>query len=152
MGTKLGSLTSWEEHRLSLFENRLLRRIFGPKRVEVTGDKRKMHNEKLHNLHSTPNSIIMTKSFGITTDYDLEDPVRFPVGPRFFSSPQCPYWFWGSPSSLSSEYRGLFPRESSDHSPPSKAEVKNGGAIPPLPVHLQGIVLNYFSTWTNFIF
>jgi len=39
-----------DEHRLRVFENRVLRRIFGPKREEVTGDWRKMHNEELHNL------------------------------------------------------------------------------------------------------
>jgi hypothetical protein len=45
MGVKLASLTLWEEHRL-----RVLRRIFGPKRDEVTGGCRKLHNEELHNL------------------------------------------------------------------------------------------------------
>jgi hypothetical protein len=38
-----------EEHRLKVFENRVLRRIFGPKRDEVTGGLRKLHNEELHN-------------------------------------------------------------------------------------------------------
>jgi hypothetical protein len=37
-----------------VFENRVLRRIFGPKRGEVTGDWRKLHNEELHNLYSSP--------------------------------------------------------------------------------------------------
>jgi hypothetical protein len=49
MGVKLG-LTLREEHRLRVFENRVLRRIFGPKRNEVTGEWRKWHNEELHNL------------------------------------------------------------------------------------------------------
>jgi hypothetical protein len=44
------SLTLREEHRLRVFENRVLRRIFGPKRDEVTGGWRKLHNEELHNL------------------------------------------------------------------------------------------------------
>jgi hypothetical protein len=44
-----------------VFENRVLRRIFGPKR-EVTGDWRKLHNEELHNLYSSPNIIRMIKS------------------------------------------------------------------------------------------
>jgi hypothetical protein len=42
-----------EEHRLRVFENRVLRRIFGPKRDEVTGEWRKLHNEELHNLYSS---------------------------------------------------------------------------------------------------
>jgi hypothetical protein len=45
-----------------VFENRVLRRIFGPKRDEVTGDWRKLHNEELHNLYSSPNIIRMIKS------------------------------------------------------------------------------------------
>jgi hypothetical protein len=40
-----------------VFENRVLKRIFGPKRDEVTGDRRKLHNEELHNFHSSPNKI-----------------------------------------------------------------------------------------------
>jgi hypothetical protein len=50
-GFQMWSLTLREEHRLSVFENRVLRRIFGPKRDEVTGDWRKLHSEELHNLH-----------------------------------------------------------------------------------------------------
>jgi hypothetical protein len=46
-GCEAWSLTSREEHRLRVFENRVLRRIFGPRRDEVTGDWRKMHNEEL---------------------------------------------------------------------------------------------------------
>jgi hypothetical protein len=45
-----------------VFENRVLRRIFGPKRDEVTGEWRKLHNEELHNLYSSPNIIIHIKS------------------------------------------------------------------------------------------
>jgi hypothetical protein len=47
---------------LRVFENRVLRRIFGPKRDEVTGDWRKLHNEELHNLYSSPDIIRMIKS------------------------------------------------------------------------------------------
>jgi hypothetical protein len=43
-------------------ENRVLRRIFGPKRDEVTGDWRKLHNEEFHNLYSSPSIIRMIKS------------------------------------------------------------------------------------------
>jgi hypothetical protein len=45
-----------------VFENRVLRRIFGPKRDDVTGDWRKLHNEELHNLYSSPNIMRMIKS------------------------------------------------------------------------------------------
>jgi hypothetical protein len=45
------------EHRLKLFENRVLRRIYGPKRDEVTGEWRKLHSGELHNLYSSPDII-----------------------------------------------------------------------------------------------
>jgi hypothetical protein len=44
-----------------VFENRVLRRIFGPKRDEVTGERRKLHNEELHDLYSSPNIIRQVK-------------------------------------------------------------------------------------------
>jgi hypothetical protein len=47
---------------LRVFENRVLRRIFGPKRDGVTGVWRKLHNEELHNLHSSPSIIRIIKS------------------------------------------------------------------------------------------
>jgi hypothetical protein len=56
------SLTLREEHRLRVFENRVLRRIFLPKRDEMTRGWRKLHDEELHNLSSSPNIIIMIKS------------------------------------------------------------------------------------------
>jgi hypothetical protein len=55
------SLILREERRLRVFENRVLRRIFGPKRDEVTGKWRKLHNGELHNLHSFPNIIRQNK-------------------------------------------------------------------------------------------
>jgi hypothetical protein len=61
-GRETWSLTLREEHRLRVFENRVLRRIFGPKRDDVTGDWRKLHNDELHNLYSSPNIIRMIKS------------------------------------------------------------------------------------------
>jgi hypothetical protein len=60
MGVKLGLLTLREEQRLWVFENRVLRRIFGPKRDEVTGCWRKLQNEELHN--SAPSIIRVIKS------------------------------------------------------------------------------------------
>jgi hypothetical protein len=59
------SLTLREEHRLREFENRMLRRIFGPKRDEVTGCWRKLH-EELHNFYSSPSIIRMFKSRKMT--------------------------------------------------------------------------------------
>jgi hypothetical protein len=56
------SLTLREENRLRVFENRVLWRIFGPNGDEVTGDRRKLHNEELHILYSSPNIIRQIKS------------------------------------------------------------------------------------------
>ena len=55
------SLTLREERRLRVFENRVLRRVFGPKRDEVTGEWRKLHNE-LSDLYSLPNIVRVVKS------------------------------------------------------------------------------------------
>jgi hypothetical protein len=60
-GCETWSLTIREKHRLRVFKNRILR-IFGPKRDEVTGEWRKMHNEELHNLYSCPDIIRQIKS------------------------------------------------------------------------------------------
>jgi hypothetical protein len=51
------SLTLREEQRLRVFENRVLRGIFGPKRDEATGEWRRLHNEELNELYSSPNII-----------------------------------------------------------------------------------------------
>jgi hypothetical protein len=56
------SLTLKEEHRLGGCENRVLRKIFGPKRDEVTGEWRKLHNKELHDLYSSPSIIRTIKS------------------------------------------------------------------------------------------
>jgi hypothetical protein len=50
------------EHRLRVFENRVLRRIFGPKKDGVTGEWRRLHNEELNDLYSSPNIIRVIKS------------------------------------------------------------------------------------------
>jgi hypothetical protein len=57
-----GCETLREERRLGVFENRVLRRIFGPKRVEVTGEWRNLHNEELHDLYSSPSIIRIIKA------------------------------------------------------------------------------------------
>jgi hypothetical protein len=51
-----------EECRLRVFENKVLRRIFGPKRDEVTGEWRRLHNKELYALYSSPNIIRVIKS------------------------------------------------------------------------------------------
>jgi hypothetical protein len=61
-GCETWSLTLREEHRLRVFENRMLRRIIGPKRDEVTGEWRRLHNEELNDLYSSPNIIRVIKS------------------------------------------------------------------------------------------
>jgi hypothetical protein len=58
----LETLTLREEYRLTVFENRVVRRIFEPKRDEVTGEWRKLHIEELHILHSSVNNIRQIKS------------------------------------------------------------------------------------------
>jgi hypothetical protein len=55
-------MTLREERRLRVFENRVLRRVFGPKRDEVKGEWRKLHNEELNDLYSLPNIVRMVKS------------------------------------------------------------------------------------------
>jgi hypothetical protein len=60
-GCETCSLTLREEHRLTVFENRVLRRIFGPKRDEVKEEWRKLHNEELRDLYSSPSIIRIIK-------------------------------------------------------------------------------------------
>ena len=61
-GCETWSLTLREECRLRVFENRVLRRIFGPKREGVTGEWRKLHNEELNDLYCSPNIVRVIKS------------------------------------------------------------------------------------------
>jgi hypothetical protein len=61
-GCETLSLSLREEHRLRVFENRVLRRIFGSKRDEVTRGWRKLHNEELHGLYSSPRIIRVIKA------------------------------------------------------------------------------------------
>jgi len=61
-GYETWSLTLREEHRLRVFENGVMGRIFGPQRDEVTGEWRKLHNEELNNLPSSPNIVRVVKS------------------------------------------------------------------------------------------
>ena len=61
-GRETWSLTLREERRLRVFKNRVLRRVFGPKCYEVTGEGRKLHNEELNDLYSAPNIVWVIKS------------------------------------------------------------------------------------------
>jgi hypothetical protein len=61
-GCETWSVTLREEHRLTVFENRVLRGIFGPKRDEVTGEWRRLHNEELYDKYSSQNIIRVIKS------------------------------------------------------------------------------------------
>jgi hypothetical protein len=61
-GCETWSLALREEHRLGVFENRVLKRLFGLKRDEVTGEWRKLHNEELHDLYSSPSIIRIMKA------------------------------------------------------------------------------------------
>jgi hypothetical protein len=62
-GCETWPLTVREEHKLRVFENRALRRIFGPKKDGVTGGWRKLYNGELHNLYSSPSKIRIIKSW-----------------------------------------------------------------------------------------
>ena len=61
-GCETWSLTLREERRLRVFENRVLRKVFGPKGDEVTGEWRKLHNEELNDLYSLPSIVRVVKS------------------------------------------------------------------------------------------
>jgi hypothetical protein len=61
-GCEAWSLTLREKRRLKVFENRVLRRMFGPKRDEVTEEWRKLHNEELNDLYALPNIVRVVKS------------------------------------------------------------------------------------------
>jgi len=61
-GCETWSLTLREERRLRVFENKVLRRIFGPRKDEVTGEWRRLHNEELNDLYCSPNNVRVIKS------------------------------------------------------------------------------------------
>ena len=60
-GCETWSLILREERKLRVFENMALRRIFGPRRDKVTGEWKRLHNEELHDLYSSPNTLQVIK-------------------------------------------------------------------------------------------
>jgi hypothetical protein len=68
-GCETWSPTLRNEHWLRVFENRVLRRIFGPERDDVTEGWRKLHNEEIHNLYSSPNIIIFSEEYKLFIDH-----------------------------------------------------------------------------------
>jgi hypothetical protein len=89
-GCESWSLVLREKHRLRVFEKRALRRIFGPKRDEVTGGWRKLHNEELHNFYSSPNIIRIIwqlLSIGWLLNCDWPAPELMWVGPTVLLFP-----------------------------------------------------------------
>jgi hypothetical protein len=69
-----------EEHTLRVFENRMLRRKFVPKRIEVTGGWRKLHCEELHNLYSSPNIRRMRWVRHVVCEGDMRNAYKILVG------------------------------------------------------------------------
>jgi hypothetical protein len=79
----LVSLTLKDEFRLRVFGNRLLRRTFGPKRKEVAGGWRRLHNEELHNLFTSPNiKVIKSRNemHGTCSTHEMRDAYNIFVG------------------------------------------------------------------------
>jgi hypothetical protein len=69
----------WEEFRPRAFENRLQRRIFGPKRDAVTGEWRKLHNEELHNLHSSSIFYQVKEDMGRACSMNMEKRIAYRI-------------------------------------------------------------------------
>jgi len=61
-GCETWSLTLQDERKLSVFENMVLRRIFGPRKDEVTGEWRRLHSEELNDMYCSPNIVRVIKS------------------------------------------------------------------------------------------
>jgi hypothetical protein len=112
-------------------EYRALRRPVSP-----GGEKQTLHCCAVAYSKHVTIIIIITLLLGVgiaQSVYGLEGPGSIPGTKNYFSIPQRPDRLWGPPGFLSDGYRGLFPRARMLNSPPSSAEVNNGGAIPPLP-------------------
>ena len=72
-GCETWSLKLKDESRLRVFENRVLKRIFGPKRDEVTGEWRRLHNEDINDLYSSPNITRVNEMGGACSTYGGEE-------------------------------------------------------------------------------
>jgi hypothetical protein len=90
-GCETWSLALRKEHRLRVFESRVLMRIFGPKRDEIIGGWGKLHNVVLHNLYSLPNFFwSRDSSVSIALGYELDGPGLIHCSAGFFSSLKHP--------------------------------------------------------------
>jgi len=92
-GCETWPLTLREECRLRMFRNRVLRRIFGPKRHEVTVERRKLHNEELNDMYTSPN-IVKNDMGGACSIYEGEKKVfgilvGKPEGKSSLGRPSC---------------------------------------------------------------
>ena len=105
-GCETWSLTLREEHRLKVFENRVLRRIFRPKRDGVTGEWRKLHNEELNDLYSSLNIVLLllslalqpTLGFSLLSDSPPFRPLLTQLSPPSYSQCQDIFFNIFSPS------------------------------------------------------
>jgi hypothetical protein len=86
-GCETWALTLSEEHRLRVFANRVLRRIFGPKRDELTEECRKLHNEEFNDRYSSPNIMRVIKSRRMRWAGDVE---------RMGKREACIRFWWGN--------------------------------------------------------
>ena len=91
-GCETWCVTLREEHRLRVFENRVLRRIFGPKREEITEDWRKFHNKKLNDLHLLPTNTMVQISYWESNISAASQQI-----PRIISNPKVHDCVYNSP-------------------------------------------------------
>jgi hypothetical protein len=108
-GCETWSFTLREEHRFRVFENRKLRRVFGPNRDEVTGGRRKLHDEELHHLYSPPN---MRLFFLFNWRYS---PIMGPSPPRIFWFPNLFRHMVGLLGRVISPSQGLYLYRTTQH-------------------------------------
>jgi hypothetical protein len=107
----------------------VIERLFRP----LPGITEENHREPQSGLPVSPTEIRIVRLITQSAGYGLDGPGSIPGSARVFSSPQRADRPWAPPSLLSNGYRGIKRQgREADHLPPSSAEVKKGGTIPPL--------------------